>query len=168
MEQWEEADFIYIPTPHIGGEDQTRVDGFREQVAAIPTTLPVFCANPDCFALEGVPERRVVRQGSIARLFEEKGSSVFYVGKPSSVIFQAALDRFPKYLSTEKIIMIGDTPSTDIRGAHEMGLSAALVTQTGVLAEEIETKGVETVLSGLEPSDQPDFLIERFSVKDRE
>lgn len=51
----------------------------------------MICINPDLFAHEGNPPKPVVRQGSIAAIYEELGGPVFYLGKPSDLIFAEAM-----------------------------------------------------------------------------
>lgn len=158
----EDADFIYVSIPHIGGEDQTDLDIFRENAERMAQSgLPMVCANPDLYAHEGSPPKLVVRQGSIAALHEELGGEVFYVGKPSRLMFEAAMEKFAKYriTSPKDVLMVGDTPETDIRGARQFGMSAALVTKTGVFAERALRPGLEEALSRLAEGDNPDFLI---------
>lgn len=161
----DEADFIHILVPHIQGADQEDPEVFRKWVEAAGTGVPVLCVNPDRFGPEGSPPRPVVRQGWIAQMFKEQGASVHLVGKPSKMIFEAALKRFPSGISREKVIMIGDTPETDIRGAHGVGIAAALVTQTGVKAPLIESEGVEAVIDQLPSDDKPDYLLDRFKLE---
>lgn len=162
----DEADFVYVSVPHIGGEDQTDPERFREMVEAVRLkNLRMVCANPDRFAHEGMPPKMVVRQGSIAAMYEEIGGHVFYIGKPYEEVYQLALENFKKYnrRNLKEILMVGDTPETDIRGAKRVGIPAALITETGVLAERISHKGMETTVAALTPSDSPDYFIKRFS-----
>jgi PBP4 family serine-type D-alanyl-D-alanine carboxypeptidase len=157
----EEADFIHISVPHIDGVDQEDPEVFRDSVAAALSGIPVLCVNPDRFANEGSPPRPVVRQGSIAAMFAEQGASVYWMGKPFNMIYEAALAKFPQEISRNKILMIGDTPETDIRGAHGVGLDAALVTKTGVMTAPFEKEGLAPVIERLPESDKPEFLLER-------
>ena len=162
-----EADFVYISIPHIEGIDQENPEVFRELVQTVGVECPVLCVNPDRFALEGSPPRPVVRQGSIAQMFAEQQAPVYLMGKPSKSIYEAALQRFPCSIAKEKIIMIGDTPETDIRGAHVAGLDAVLVTKTGVMASLLEKEGVLPVVDRLPSDDKPDFLLERLGLLTR-
>jgi HAD superfamily hydrolase (TIGR01459 family) len=155
----EEADFIYIAIPHINGVDQENPEVFRHAVQALPKQIPALCVNPDRFAMEGAPPRPVVRQGSIAALLREEQVSVYFIGKPSKTVFAAALRRLPPHIAKEKILMVGDTPETDIRGANHIGLDAALITKTGILANLLQEKG-EGILHQLPSSDRPQFLLE--------
>jgi len=151
----QDADFIYLSIPHIDGEDQTDPEIFRPQVEKIRSfNLPMICPNPDLFAHEGNPPRAVVRQGSIAKIYEELGGHVSYIGKPDPRAFQLALDRF-RGIPKEKILMVGDTPETDIRGARRFGMPSALITQTGMMSGRS--------VHDLPAEDTPDFLFERLA-----
>lgn len=168
-ENIEEADFIYVVIPHLDGEDQIDPAVFQDTILRLKRSgLPMVCANPDRFAHEGSPPRPVVRQGSIAALYEEAGGKVFYIGKPSIPIYQVALSHFCELGIEEAsdILMVGDTPETDSRGAHGVGMPCALVTQTGILSERIKQNGIETTIKQFEPSDYPNFFIERLANHD--
>jgi len=151
----EEADFIYLSVPHLSGEDQTNPEVFRPQVEKICSrNLPMVCPNPDLFAHEGTPPKAVVRQGSIAKIYEEMGGQVTYIGKPDQRAYRFALDQFRIWkINKENVLMVGDTPETDIRGARRFGMPSALITQTGMMAERIA--------HDLPPEDTPDYFIER-------
>lgn len=142
----QDADFIYLSVPQ---EDKLSVEVFKEEVSKIRlANLPMVCANPDRFAMEGKPARFVVRQGSIAALYEEMGGDVFYVGKPHAEGFFLAMSYFHQMgiKDPAQILMVGDTPETDIRGARNFGMASALITKTGNLS--------------LPSSDKPHYFIE--------
>lgn len=160
----DQADFIYLSIPHIHGEDQTDPELFRPEIAKVKTkNLPMVCPNPDRFAHEGKPPKAVVRQGSIAKIYEEMEGRVFYIGKPHHKAYSIALDQFRRYqiLNSKEIIMVGDTPETDIRGARLFRMSSALVMQTGVMADRISDKGLDAALKELAAEDTPQYFIER-------
>jgi ribonucleotide monophosphatase NagD (HAD superfamily) len=163
VSSFEEADFIYISIPHIDGVDQEDPEVFREKVRSVQQQIPVLCVNPDRFATEGAPPRPVVRQGSIAQMFAEEKKDVYLIGKPSKVIFEAALKYIPEMIPKEKIVMIGDTPETDIRGAHGAGLDAVLVTETGIMAHRFAKKEEAKVVASLPQRDRPDFFMNRLN-----
>jgi len=151
-ENLEEADFIYVGIPHINGVDQEDPHLFEERVKkASHMHIPVLCANPDKFAHEGNPARAVVRQGSIAELFRAQQNPVHEIGKPFELVYTCALEKTssPK----ERILMIGDTPETDIRGANNCSIASALITQTGIYAQRLPKKP-------LPPEDTPTHTIE--------
>jgi HAD superfamily hydrolase (TIGR01459 family) len=162
----DEADFIYISIPHINGEDKMDPELFREEIEKLKVkNLPMICPNPDQFAHEGKPARAVVRQGSIARMYEEMGGQVFYIGKPYNKAYDTAMNHFRKHNITDpkEVLMVGDTPETDIRGARHCGMPSALVIQTGIMADRISHNGLERALKALSPLDSPDYFIGRLT-----
>lgn len=159
----DEADFIYISIPHIDGKDQLDPELFRPEIEKIRTkNLPMICANPDLLAHEGNPAKLVVRQGSLARIYEEMGGKVFYMGKPEVKGYEVSMANFQKYgLAPRDILMVGDTPETDIRGARKFGISSALITETGIMGERL--RQYDNALQDLPPNDMPEYLIQRFA-----
>jgi HAD superfamily hydrolase (TIGR01459 family) len=166
VDNLDDADFIYIHIPHINGIDQEEAASFREMVEATTTRkkLPVLCSNPDQFAHEGSPARLVVRQGSIAKMFEENDFKVSFIGKPYQYAYEEAFLQFDGLFRPEEILMIGDTPETDIRGAKEFGMATALVTKTGIIFERLKGNSFDVVVDKLPKSDQPQFFIERLEL----
>jgi HAD superfamily hydrolase (TIGR01459 family) len=162
-----EADFIYISIPHVEGQDQTDPEMFRSSVEKLlDKKLPMVCPNPDLFAHEGTPPRSVVRQGSIAALYENMGGTVFYIGKPYTHAYSIAMNEFikRKISAPSQILMVGDTPETDIRGARDFGMLSALVTQTGIMSDRILHRGLENAIEDLDNKNYPDYFIGRFGL----
>ncbi len=74
--------------------------------------------------------------GAIAALLEAAtGREAYHVGKPNPFMFRAARKKLG--LSTDEVLMVGDTMETDIRGATDLGFKNILVltgsTQTEAL-----------------------------------
>jgi HAD superfamily hydrolase (TIGR01459 family) len=162
----EEADFIYLSIPHVHGEDQETVDHFQEEVLrAKKRGIPLICTNPDKYAHEGNPPKAVVRQGSLAALFEQAGGEVFYTGKPEPMAYLAAMEHFAclGLKNPKDVLMVGDTPETDIRGAKRARMASCLVLYTGIMADRIEKMGLVPAISSCEDRDMADFFIERFA-----
>ena len=64
--------------------------------------------------------------GAIVALLESAtGRKAYHVGKPNPFMMRAARKRIG--LSTDEVIMIGDTMETDIRGATDLGYRSILV-----------------------------------------
>ena len=93
----------------------------------------------------------------MAALFERAGESVFYIGKPHPLAYRSAMEQFAHFnlFKESEILMIGDTPEIDIRGAKGVGMASALVTRTGIMS----SRNIEEIPE----EDVPDFLLERFS-----
>jgi NagD protein len=64
--------------------------------------------------------------GAIVALLEAAtGRKAYHVGKPNPFMMRAARKRIG--LSTDEVVMIGDTMETDIRGATDLGFRSILV-----------------------------------------
>ncbi len=158
------ADFIYISVPHKNGEDQTDPEVFRSDLQeALKTNLPMLCPNPDQFAHEGKPPRAVVRQGTIAKMYEEMGGKVYFIGKPHMRVYSFALEEFNKHKISDpkQILMVGDTPETDICGALQAGMGSALILQTGNMADVVARKGLQRAMQELSKTCMPTYFINR-------
>jgi HAD superfamily hydrolase (TIGR01459 family) len=160
-ENIEEADFLYVRVPHVLGEDQVDPEVFRKEIERLPVKAPMICANPDLFAHEGIPPRAVVRQGSIAAIYQALGGTVYYTGKPDPLAYFTAMSCFKQYGITEKknVLMVGDNPSTDILGAKAFGMSSALILETGLMGDRTNAFGKEAAIANLEEEELPSFFI---------
>jgi HAD superfamily hydrolase (TIGR01459 family) len=164
--QLDHASFIYVSTPQIDGKDQTNPAVFVKYIEHCKKyNLPMICANPDLFAHEGNPPQAVVRQGSLAKYYESLGGEVFYIGKPYAEAYSCAMQAFSNYHihHPSDVIMIGDTPETDVRGAKNFGMQAALITETGITADRIK-ENPNSLLTGLLQNDIPDFYLKRLAL----
>jgi HAD superfamily hydrolase (TIGR01459 family) len=118
--------------------------------------VPCLCTNPDMTML--TPSGPAFGAGRIARLYEELGGAVEYVGKPYPLIYRVAAERLGRP-DPARVLCIGDSPAHDIRGGRAAGHRTALV-RTGVHAGE----SLADLLSECEKSgDMPDFVIPRFA-----
>lgn len=159
----DEADFIYVSIPNINGKDVSDPEIFRHKIKELLISKKIMvCTNPDRFAHEGNPAKQVIRQGTIAKLYEEMNGQVYYIGKPTTLAFSYAMEEFKKLEVTSKILMVGDTPETDILGANNFGISSALVSETGIWADRIKINGFDDAYKNLSKDSRPDFIIKRF------
>ena len=100
--------------------------------------LPMICANPDIVVERG--EQLVYCAGAIADLYAAAGGPVIYAGKPYRPIYeealriaQAACRRLP---ALERVLAVGDSIRTDLKGAAAFGIDCLFVT-AGIHAEEL-------------------------------
>ncbi len=78
--------------------------------------------------------------GSWVHMLEcASGVNAVYIGKPNPYMFLLALDSMR--LDRNEVVMVGDTVTTDVRGAHNVGMKAALV-KTGEFVEEDLNLGI--------------------------
>lgn len=118
----EEADFILV----------TGTNGWEADVSAyVPALekayemrLSMVCANPDLTVLFG--EETVICAGAIAQYYEGIGGEVRYHGKPYPGIYQVIMRKlFP--IRKARILAIGDSLRTDIKGAAQLDIDTMLV-----------------------------------------
>jgi HAD superfamily hydrolase (TIGR01459 family) len=100
--------------------------------------LPMICANPDIVVERG--HELVYCAGAIADLYAVAGGEVIYAGKPYRPIYEQALSiaRAARGQTTERgrILAIGDSVRTDVKGAAAFGIDCLFVT-AGIHAEEL-------------------------------
>lgn len=116
----EEADFAL--NSGVFDNDETGKSYRMELEACRAANLPMLCANPDKIVHVGA--RRVMCPGTLAETYENLGGSVAYFGKPYRDVYDTCFD----ILGTKKILAIGDSMATDIRGAQGAGIDSVLIT----------------------------------------
>ena len=117
--------------------------------------LPILNANPDASAPEKergtnpVIINDVVRNGELTAYYRKNGGYVFECGKPNLSTYEYAVEKLAQqdkslsYLKScglalkienqrlknakDKMIMVGDTIATDVKGAKTFGIHSALV-----------------------------------------
>jgi HAD superfamily hydrolase (TIGR01459 family) len=91
--------------------------------------VPMICANPDIRVERG--EELVYCAGALAALYESRGGSVVYAGKPHLPIYDrvfAAIERVKgRPVPRQRIISIGDGIETDLLGAHHAGVRSVFI-----------------------------------------
>jgi HAD superfamily hydrolase (TIGR01459 family) len=113
------------------GSDAPRIslDAYRRDLAsAANARVPAICVNPDIAMIRD--GELMPAPGAIARVYEELGGAVEYVGKPYPLIFRHAIATVALNPGA-RAVMIGDSPEHDVAGARAMGLSTVLV-RTGI------------------------------------
>ena len=139
----EEADFVYAGVTQTWEgdywKDYLTMDPFVEELEyLVKLGKPLVCANPDCRAFENQYEKPVVRQGSVAEVYEKLGGKVTYFGKPYQNIYDFAFINEP--VERSRMLMVGDTLETDIKGGRDYGMKTAL-TQTGIAVFKMQEAG---------------------------
>jgi HAD superfamily hydrolase (TIGR01459 family) len=100
--------------------------------------LPMVCANPDIVVERG--DKLVYCAGAIADLYAAAGGDVLYAGKPYRPIYEQAVEvaRGARGRAVEpaRLLAIGDSVRTDLKGAAAFGIDCLFVTG-GIHAEEL-------------------------------
>ena len=144
----ETADYVVCS----GLFDDTREtpDDYRELLAAMRArSLFMVCANPDIVVERG--DELVYCAGAIADAYAAIGGEVLYCGKPYAPIYQAAVAKAAalraKPASLARVLAIGDSVRTDLKGASAFGLDCLFVV-SALHAEDAGGRGAPD-LSGL-------------------
>jgi HAD superfamily hydrolase (TIGR01459 family) len=144
----ETADYVVCS----GLFDDTREtpEDYRELLTTMRArSLFMVCANPDIVVERG--DELVYCAGAIADAYAEIGGEVLYCGKPYAPIYEAALGKAaalrggPTPLA--RVLAIGDSVRTDLKGATSYGLDCLFVV-SGLHAEDAGGRGAPD-LSGL-------------------
>jgi HAD superfamily hydrolase (TIGR01459 family) len=143
-----EADLVIV-TGAIADEPALAV-AKRELEPAALRHVPLVCTNPDRL----IPTANGMRfgPGAVAADYAAMGAPVFLYGKPHRPIYDAAVTLLDG-IARDRILALGDTLETDIRGARAAGIACALVTSTGVHAGRLPELG----------TDIPDWLLDAFA-----
>ena len=100
--------------------------------------LTMICANPDIVVERG--ETLVYCAGAIADLYAAAGGDVVYAGKPYRPIYDQALAVAATVrgapVARDRLLAIGDSVRTDLKGAAALGIDSLFVT-AGIHAEEL-------------------------------
>lgn len=128
---YEGLNYQKVPTPHdadfvlmTGAELPTLADYEADLKAALERKLPMLCANPDRVV---VHDREIILCcGGVAEHYEQMGGDVFYHGKPYPTIYQPVF-KLLSGIAPSRILAIGDSLSTDIKGAQTNNIDGALI-----------------------------------------
>jgi HAD superfamily hydrolase (TIGR01459 family) len=114
-------------------------DSYRDLLAALSArSLCMVCANPDIVVERG--DALVYCAGALADAYAARGGEVLYCGKPHAPIYDLALAtaaalRDGKAVSRQRVLAIGDSIRTDLKGAAALGFDCMFIT-SGIHAEE--------------------------------
>jgi HAD superfamily hydrolase (TIGR01459 family) len=107
-------------------------DNYRDMLAAMRArSLFMVCANPDVVVERG--DTLVYCAGALADAYAALGGEVLYCGKPHAPIYEMALKtaaamRGGKAPARDRVLAIGDSVRTDLKGAAAFGLDVMFVT----------------------------------------
>jgi len=136
--------FVLVDVFHWNPAD---LAAFRAVLARRPR--PLIVPNPDVTCpYEG---RLTIEPGAVAlAAAEAHGIDVDFLGKPFPAIYGLVKERFPA-VDPARVLMVGDSPHTDILGARGIGFRCLLV-ESGLL------KGQDVMARFAESGLWPDFV----------
>ncbi len=125
-------------------------EDYRDELARIAKTrLVLVCANPDIQVRIG--DKLHWCAGALAQIYEQEGGHVIYPGKPHTAIYELAYDKLRALgvdLNKERILAIGDSPKTDMRGAFAQKIDGLYV-GTGLAEHSTDSQGFKQEVRAL-------------------
>jgi HAD superfamily hydrolase (TIGR01459 family) len=126
-------------------------ENYRELLAAMRArSLFMVCANPDIVVERG--DTLLYCAGALTDAYVELGGEALYCGKPHAPIYEVALGKATACRGGEvpprsRVLAIGDSIRTDLKGAASFGVDCLFVI-SGIHAEEFGGRGAPD-LSGV-------------------
>jgi HAD superfamily hydrolase (TIGR01459 family) len=129
----------YVVCSGLDDDDSETPDDYRARLETmVARKLFMVCGNPDVVVERG--DKLVYCAGSIADLYASMGGAVIYAGKPYRPIYEMALAKAEasggRNVALKRVLAIGDSVRTDLKGAHAFGVDFLFVT-SGIHAEEL-------------------------------
>jgi len=129
----------YVVCSGLDNDEVETPDDYRARLEImLKRKLFMVCANPDVVVERG--PKLVYCAGAIADLYATMGGEVLYAGKPYRPIYDMALAKAGaaagRKVPASRVLAIGDSVRTDLKGAHAIGVDFLFVT-SGIHAEEL-------------------------------
>jgi len=129
----------YVVCTGLDNDDVETPENYRARLETmLKRKLFMVCANPDVVVERG--PKLVYCAGSIADLYATMGGEVLYAGKPYRPIYDMALAKAQAASGhraiPSRVLAIGDSVRTDLKGARTAGIDFLFVT-SGIHAEEL-------------------------------
>ena len=118
------ADFVYVESVAHETDTVEKYVPLLEHAASL--NMPMLCVGNDTstFANGEV----VLGAGALAEQYAVLGGKIITNGKPDAKLFAYAIDGLPN-IKKDKILVIGDSLPTDIKGAHLLGVDSMLISK---------------------------------------
>jgi HAD superfamily hydrolase (TIGR01459 family) len=128
----------YVVCSGLDNDDVETPDDYRPRLETmLARKLFMVCGNPDVVVERG--PKLVYCAGAIADLYATMGGEVLYAGKPYRPIYDLALAKAQAAagvkIAANRVLAIGDSVRTDLKGARTIGVDFLFVT-SGIHAEE--------------------------------
>ena len=132
----------YVVCSGLFNDDVETPEHYRAMLTGIRARdLFMVCANPDLVVERGT--RLIYCAGALADLYHSLGGDVLYAGKPHRPIYDAALAKAEaargQATKLDRVLAIGDSVRTDLKGASGLGVDCLFVT-AGIHAEELGSR----------------------------
>lgn len=138
--------------------ERVSLDFYKENLRSYAkSSTPAICVNPDIWKL--YHNELIPASGAIAKIYEELGGTVEWIGKPYPLLYHSAL-ALADVADHTATVCVGDSIEHDVRGANMMNLASAL-TLTGVSGKLTQAE----LISIFQTSEAtPKFILPMFSL----
>lgn len=119
-----QADFVYIE--NVAKENDT-IDNYipiLEHAASL--NIPMLCVGNDTSTY--ADGKIILGAGAIAEQYAILGGKIITKGKPDTKLFAYTIDGLPN-VKKDKVLVIGDSLPTDIKGAKLLGVDSMLISK---------------------------------------
>lgn len=132
----------YVVCTGLENDDIETPEDYRARLETmLARKLFMVCGNPDVVVERG--STLVYCAGAIADLYATMGGKVLYAGKPYRPIYDTALAKAQSAaghkVALSRVLAIGDSVRTDLKGARTVGIDFLFVT-SGIHAEELGSR----------------------------
>jgi HAD superfamily hydrolase (TIGR01459 family) len=132
----------YVVCTGLFDDDADGPEDYRELLTGLRARDRfMVCANPDLVVERG--SRLIHCAGALADLYRTLGGEVLYAGKPHRPIYDDALAMAASVrghqVLPERVLAIGDSIRTDLKGAATLGIDCLFVT-AGIHSEELGSR----------------------------
>jgi len=134
----------YVVCTGLFDDEVETPDSYRDLLAQLRArNLFFLCANPDIVVERG--HKLVYCAGALADAYAALGGEVYYAGKPHRPLYDMALGEIARArterslggdVPRNRVLAIGDSVRTDLKGAHDLGVDCLFVT-AGIHADEL-------------------------------
>ena len=132
----------YVVCSGLENDEVETPDDYRARLETmLARKLFMVCGNPDVVVERG--STLVYCAGAIADLYASMGGDVLYAGKPYRPVYDMALAKADlaagRKIPRNRVLAIGDSVRTDLKGARAVGIDFLFVT-SGIHAEELGSR----------------------------
>jgi HAD superfamily hydrolase (TIGR01459 family) len=133
------AEAEYVVCTGLRNDEVETPESYRAELGELRRRrMFMLCGNPDLVVERG--EKLIYCAGALADLYKSLGGDVLYAGKPHRPIYDLALQRVAELRGAapplSRVLSIGDSIRTDLKGATDFGIDCLFVT-AGIHAEEL-------------------------------
>lgn len=140
-------DAQYVVCTGLFDDEVETPDDYRDLLGQLRArSLFMLCGNPDVVVERG--DKLIYCAGALADVYAEMGGEVYYAGKPHRPLYDLALAETRRVraarsllpeVTLNRVLAIGDSVRTDLKGAHDLGVDCLFVT-AGIHAEELGSR----------------------------